>query len=158
VVEIWFGSFTVPSGRFQHVHMDLVGPLPLSNGFKYLVTMIDRFSRWPIPLKNIDSVTVANAFIHNWVSRYGVLRTITKDLGRQFESNLFRELFELFGCHRIRTTSYHAQANGMIERFHRHLKASIRARDGSNNWFCHLPWIMLGIRTSGDSWFTILII
>ncbi|GFQ92075.1 transposon Ty3-I Gag-Pol polyprotein [Trichonephila clavata] len=36
-------SFTVPCERFQHVHIDIVGPLPTYQGLRYLLTMIDRF-------------------------------------------------------------------------------------------------------------------
>ncbi|GFU52272.1 transposon Tf2-11 polyprotein [Trichonephila clavipes] len=38
-------SFQEPSQRFDHVHLDLIGPLPPSNGYTYCLTMIDRFSR-----------------------------------------------------------------------------------------------------------------
>ncbi|PIK54732.1 hypothetical protein BSL78_08378 [Apostichopus japonicus] len=41
------GTFANPDARFDHVHIDLVGPLPPSNGFTYLLTIIDRFTRWP---------------------------------------------------------------------------------------------------------------
>lgn len=52
-----YGIFKTPSGRFLHIHMDLVGPLPQSNGHTYIITLIDRFSRWPeaIPLTGIHS-------------------------------------------------------------------------------------------------------
>ncbi len=40
-------TFTTPDARFDHVHIDLVGPLPPSNGFVYLLTCVDRFTRWP---------------------------------------------------------------------------------------------------------------
>ncbi|GFW40588.1 transposon Tf2-9 polyprotein [Trichonephila clavipes] len=36
-------SFQEPSQRFDHVHLDLIGPLPPSNGYTYCLTMIDRF-------------------------------------------------------------------------------------------------------------------
>lgn len=37
----------IPSGRFEHIHVDIVGPLPMSNNFSYLLTIVDRFTRWP---------------------------------------------------------------------------------------------------------------
>ena len=36
----------------------------------------------------------------------------------------------------------------MVERFHRQLKNSLRARLASSDWFEHLPWVLLGLRTS----------
>ena len=48
------GAFPLPDARFQHIHLDLVGPLPPSAGFRYLVTCVDRFSRWPIAVPIAD--------------------------------------------------------------------------------------------------------
>jgi len=44
------GNFLSPTKRFEHIHMDIVGPLPSSNGYKYCLTIIDRFSRWPLEI------------------------------------------------------------------------------------------------------------
>ena len=41
------GTFPQPQRRFAHIHVDIVGPLPATNGFRYLFTVIDRSTRWP---------------------------------------------------------------------------------------------------------------
>lgn len=139
-----------PVDRFQHVHLDLIGPLPPSNGFKYCLTMIDRQSRWTeaIPLQDIMAETVSDAFYSHWVCRFGVPSRITTDQGRQFESQLFHQLTTLLGIQRNRTTAYHPQSNGCVERWHRTLKSAITAHMNSANWTRVLPTVLLGLRAS----------
>nr|VZI48219.1 unnamed protein product [Spirometra erinaceieuropaei] len=141
------GTFPGPGARFGHVHLDIVDPLPLSNGCSYLLTCVDRFTRWPeaIPLPDSAAPTVVKAFLSRWVAIFGSPSTITTDRGAQFEFNLFQSLLSFLGCTRIRTTAYHPAANVMAERFHRQLKASLRATDDPKNWTDHLPLVLLGI-------------
>ena len=136
-----YGKFTEPTERFDHVHIDIVGPLPYANGFRYLLTCVDRFTRWPeaIPIVDIRAETVADAFFSGWIARYGTPATITTDRGAQFESKLWDNLCNQFGIIRNRTTSYHPQSNGMVERFHRQLKAAIMAHELPNPWTITLP-------------------
>ena len=143
-------TFPNPDARFDVIHIDLVGPLPPSRGFTYLLTCVDRFTRWPeaIPLTSITAESVAQAFLAGWISRFGVPSTIVTDRGRQFESQLWNSLMSLLGSKRSRTTSYHPQTNGMVERFHRQLKAALKAQLLPHAWMDSLPLILLGIRTA----------
>ena len=121
------GTFSTPDSQFSHVHIDFAGPWLVSLGFTYLLTCIDCFTWWPeaIPLNDISAESIAQALISGWILRYGVPTTITTDCGSQFESHLFQELSRILGIKCMRTTSYHPASNGMIERFHRQLKAAL---------------------------------
>ena len=145
-----YGKFTEPTARFDHVHIDIVGPLPYANGFRYLLTCVDRFTRWPeaIPIVDIRAETFADAFFSGWIARYGTPATITTDRGAQFESKLCDNLCNQFGIIRNRTTSYHPQSNSMVERFHRQLKAAIMAHESLNPWTITLPAVLLGVRSA----------
>lgn len=142
--------FEAPSSRFQHIHVDLVGPLPMSDDSKYLLTVVDRYSRWPeaFPLSEMTADTVAKTLYEQWICRYGCPETITTDQGRQFESDLMSELQQFIGSKRIRTCAYHPEANGLVERFHRTIKAAIMARGGTTKWTDQLPTVLLGLRVA----------
>ena len=143
-------TFATPDTRFDHVHVDIAGPLPPSHDFTYLLTCVDRFTRWAeaAPISDITAKTAATAFINTWVSRFSTPSTISTDRGSQFESHLWEELMQLLGSTRIRTTAYHPAANEMVERFHRQLKAALKCHQKQSTWYTALPLVMLGVRTA----------
>ena len=145
------GDFVVPQKRFQHINLDLVS-LPPSNGCRYLLTAVDRFSRWPvaIPIRDATSESVLDAFAHGWVATYGVPASITTDRGSQFLSATWTQLMDMWGIKSHYTTPYHPSSNGLVERFHRRLKEALLAlgTDHPGEWYWRLPCVLLSIRTT----------
>jgi hypothetical protein len=140
----------IPHRRFSHIHIDIVGPLPSSQGHTHILTMIDRTTRWPeaAPLTSTTAADCASALITTWITRFGVPDTITSDRGTQFTSSIWSQISHLLNIQHITTTAYHPQSNGMIERFHRSLKATLRARCTTPDWTAHLPWFLLSYRAT----------
>lgn len=140
------------SRRFQTIHIDLVGPLPPSRkGSVYLFTMIDKFSRWieAVPLTNISAKTCADVFVSTWVARFGIPDAIVSDQGTQFESAIFNNVLLQLGIKHLRTTTYHPQTNGAVERCHRTLKNSLRTMcSTTQDWEEKLPLVLLSLRTT----------
>jgi hypothetical protein len=138
----------VPPTKFSHIHVDLVGPLPPSHGFTHLFTIIDRTTRWPevVPLSSTTAADCAAALLTTWISRFGLPAIITSDRGPQFTSSLWSSLCSLLNIHHQPTTAYHPQSNGLLERFHRRLKDSLRSRTTTADWYQHLPWVLLALR------------
>lgn len=147
--ESGIGKFHQPSRRFGHVHVDIVGPLPLSQGSRYLFTIIDRSTRWPeaVPMADASTDSCVAALIEAWIARFGIPDTITSDRGSVFTSSLWTQLAHRLGISATTTTSYNPEANGMVERFHRSLKAALMTRCTSDRWKPELPWVLLGLRT-----------
>ncbi|XP_039302122.1 uncharacterized protein LOC105200090 [Solenopsis invicta] len=99
-----------------------------------------------IPITDIAAKTVAKTFYDHWVTRFSAPKILTTDQGVQFESQFFAALLSLIGCKQIRTTAYHPASNGMIERWHRSLKAASMCHN-TPDWVGTLPTVLLGLRS-----------
>ena len=94
-----FKPYALPTARFQEINMDIVGPLPPSNGYKYLLTAIDRLTIFltAVPMKDCTAQSVVDAFLHGYVAYFGVPKVIIPDRGAQFDSFLFYRFASIFG-------------------------------------------------------------
>ena len=139
------------SEPFTKVAFDLVGPLPRStNGFKYLLTMMDLFSKFPaaIPLKKVDNLTVIEAMMEVF-SCYGLPKVLLTDQGSVFTSRLTKEMCKRFEIEKIQTSPYHPQSDGALERWHACLKGMLK-RSGSNikEWDRILKYLLFAYRST----------
>jgi transposase InsO family protein len=141
----------IPSRRFLHLYVDLVGPLPTSkNGESHVLTIIDRSTRWveAVLLTSTTADSCTSAFVTSWVSRFGVPARVTSDRGPQLAGAVWAAFCKQVGIKHIMMTAYHPQSNGMVERVHRQLKAALRSRNCGADWAEHLPWVLMGIRAA----------
>jgi Integrase core domain len=111
--------------------------------------VMDRSTCWveAIPVADTTAAGCAEALVGGWIARFGVPAILTSDRGPQFASEMWAQLCNTLGIVHKQTTAYHPQANGLVERFHRQLKAALRARLVGQDWEQQLPWIMLGLRS-----------
>ncbi|GFR69528.1 transposon Ty3-G Gag-Pol polyprotein [Elysia marginata] len=72
---------------------------------------------------------------------------MASDRGSQFTSALWTEMTNQLGIQLHRTSAHHPQSNGLVEQFHRTLKAALKTRLKGPNWADELPWVLLGLRT-----------
>ncbi|XP_067944465.1 uncharacterized protein [Watersipora subatra] len=120
---------------FKRVAVDLVGPIiPASeSGHRYILTLVDYTTRYPeaIPLKNISTEAVAEALL-DMFSRLGIPEEILSDMGRQFTSDLMKEVSRLLQVQQLTTTPYHPMCNGLVERFNGTLKTMLKRLCANN--------------------------
>ena len=137
----------------ERVGIDILGPLTKTrHGNRYVLVISDYFTRWTeaFAMQNIEAVTVADVLVNEFICRYGIPRQIHSDQGRQFESEVFQQLCLLFGIDKTRSTAYHPQSNGLVERFNRTLLNMLTkciAAD-QRDWDQKLPLLMLAYRSS----------
>lgn len=141
--------FDLPGARFDHLHVDFVGPLTTAtSGYRYMLTIVDRYSRYPmaVPVTSTSAQTAINAIVDKWFAVFGLPLSITTDQGPAFRSGTFGDFMKKFNIEWKPSSTYHPQSNGLVERFHRRLKEALTAVNHS--WTKDLPWILLGIRNA----------
>ena len=115
---------------FELVTSDVQGPFPLSKlGNKYIVTFHDSYTKWVeiYAIPNQLAETIADKLME-FISRHSVPEALLTDQGRNYESNLFREALDLLDCHKVRTSAYHPECDGLSERFNRTYLEMVRLR------------------------------
>ena len=138
---------------FATLHIDHIGPFPTSSeGYKYCLLVIDRFTKFPecFPTKSTDAVETARIIYQQIICRYGFPRKLLSDRAQGFMSKLIAELCKIFEITKVSTSSYHPQTNATAERFNQqiiqHLKLYCNSKQ--TTWPNILSSIMLAYRAS----------
>ncbi|XP_076449992.1 uncharacterized protein LOC143286334 [Babylonia areolata] len=139
------------SEPFSRVAVDIVGPISPSSesGNRYILTMVDYATRYPeaVALKHVSAETVAEALFTMW-TRTGVPAEVLTDRGSQFTGSVMQEVYRLLSVRGLTTTPYHAQCNGLVERFNATLKAMLRrlSHEKPQAWDRWIPALLFAYR------------
>ena len=129
-----------------------MGPLPKSQGNKFILLIGVQFSKWyeAVALPNQEAKTVSRAFVEHWIVRFGCPVNLHSDQGSNFMSKLFCSLYSELGIQRTSTTSYHPQGNAMIERTNRTIEEGLSKYIGQyqHEWTKFAPSAMMACRPS----------
>ncbi|KAH7639889.1 hypothetical protein HUG17_3922 [Dermatophagoides farinae] len=130
---------------FEKVAIDIMTLSTSESGNRYLFTLQDYRSKWIEAKASVDSSTER---IIDWLeevwNRFGKPKILISDRGSQFESREFIDYCARMGIEHHRTTPYHHQSNGMVERVHRTIWNLLRVvvADSHNDWDVHLPSVL----------------
>nr|XP_040028806.1 uncharacterized protein LOC120817079 [Gasterosteus aculeatus aculeatus] len=135
---------------FERIGMDLVGPLPKSaRGHEHILVIVDYATRYPeaVPLRKATAKAIAKELFLLY-SRVGIPAEILTDQGSPFMSRLMADLCALLKVKQLRTSVYHPQTDGLVERFNQTLKLMLRrvADEDKRDWDLMLPYVLFGIR------------
>ncbi len=131
--------------------MEIFGPLSMTaKGNQNILVMSDHFNKRveAVSLPNQRAETVARAFVDEVIARNGVPTKLLTDQGRNFESDLMRK-----GVKKLRTSLYHPQTDGQVERFNRTLKGILTTYVNQDHsyWDVHLPLALFAYRNSAHT-------
>lgn len=135
---------------FKKIAIDIVGELPRSTtGHRYILTIVDYATRYPaaIPLRSVTSKAVADALIQ-YFCMVGIPDELVSDQGSNFVGKLMTQLYEQLGICKIKTSVYHPEANGLVERFNGTLKSMLKkfVAERVQTWDKYLPYLLFAYR------------
>ena len=134
------------SGPFDHIGVDVVQFPKSRKGNKYAIVFIDYLMKWVEVFPSIDqsALTIARLLVGAIISGHGVPKELFSDRGAAFLSKLLNEIYLLMGIHKVLTTAYHPQTDGLVEGFH-HTLTSMLAKTtspGGLDWDERLPYVL----------------
>lgn len=144
-------NLPVISKPFSRLAIDIVGPLSTCDKSRnrFILTVMDLATHYPLafPLRTHTALEVAKALISVF-TMFGFPDEILSDCGSEFMSEIIQLFLHECQVCQLKTSPFHPQANGCLERFHRTLKDMLKAigEEFPGSWDEILPWILFAYR------------
>jgi transposase InsO family protein len=138
---------------FFQVGIDIMGPLPKTlTGFRYVVVAIDHFTKWveARALEEADAQSITRFLYEDIICRHGVPTILSSDKGSEFVNEMITALTNVYKIKHIKTTAYHPQGNGQVERTNKTIKDILAKITPSTpgDWSHYLPSALSVIRNT----------
>ena len=139
--------------KFERIAMDILDITTVSDrGNRYILVVADYFSKYTeaYPLPNKTARAVADMLVEQWMARFGFPLVLHSDQGREFENKVIHDICRLMCSVKTRTTPYHPQSDGLVERFNRTVISMLAmfVTAEKTNWDDLLPFLMLAYNSS----------
>ena len=137
---------------FSRITIDCVGTLPKTKpGHEYLLTIMCASTRFPeaIPLRNIKTKNIVRA-LEKFFTFVGLPKSVQSDQGSNFKSGIFLQVMHELGITQYKSSHYHPESQGALERFHQTLKNMIRSYcfDTEKDWDEGVHLLLFAVRES----------
>lgn len=133
------------NSAFEKIFLDIVGPLPKDQqNNSYVLTLQCELTKFTeaYPLQSKDTVSVARAFVDNFILRFGIPREIATDRGTEFLSSTVKEICQLLKIKQLTSTAYHHESIGALENSHKTMGAYLRinCENKMTHWSSWIPY------------------
>ena len=136
------------SGPGELLHVDFTSieetvPLREEPVIRNVMVMQDHFSKYVVAyvVKDQTACTAAETLRNGYFGLFGAPAYLVSDQGKALTGHLISNLCELYGVQKLRTSPYHAQTNGQVERMNQMIIRMIGKleQDKKAHWSEHLP-------------------
>ena len=139
--------------KLDRIALDILGELPeTENGNKNILVISDYYTKWThaVAIPDQTALTVADKLMTEFIAIFGVPIQIHTDQGRNFESHLFKQVCEILKINKTRTTPFHAQSDGQVERWNRTIQQMLKAfvNENRDDWDDLLPYLCMAYRAT----------
>ena len=140
------------SGPGELLHVDFMSieetvPLKEDPVIRNVLVLQDHFSKYIVAyvVKDQTACTAAKTLRIRYFGLFSAPAYLVSDQGKAFTGHVITHLCELYGVQKLRTSLYHAQTNGQVERMNQTIICMIGKleEDKKAYWSEHLPELLM---------------